>query len=51
MAVYRNGQHQGVYVLTEYLGSDYLEARFGHDQFVLVRTKLNPNARAPRVSL
>lgn len=41
---YLNGELQGVYALTEYVQRDYLSAHFGHDDFVLVRTKRSLNA-------
>ena len=44
-----NGQNRGSVNLTEYVDADYLEAHYGHDRFVLVRSKLNPNSPAPRV--
>ncbi len=44
-----NGRLKGVYILTEYLGLDYLKARYGHDRFVLVRTKRNQRERRSMV--
>ena len=41
---YLNGKLQGAYALTEYIQRDFLSAHFGHDDFVLVRTKRNHNA-------
>ena len=37
-----NGRRLGVYVLTEYLDRHYLESRFGHSEFMLVRERKNP---------
>jgi len=36
---YLNREFQGVYVLTERLNLDYLTSRFGHDDFVVARTR------------
>jgi hypothetical protein len=44
-----NGHLKGVHILTEYLGLDYLRARYGHDQFILVRTKRNHRERGSLV--
>ena len=34
-----NGIFQGVYVLTEYLGEDYLMSHYGHNRFTFARSK------------
>ena len=39
---YLNGDFQGVYVLTERLGLDYLASRFGHEEFTAARTRRDP---------
>lgn len=44
-----NGDFRGAFVLTEYLGLDYLRAHYGHDRFVLVRTKKNRDSPDLRV--
>lgn len=41
---YLNGEFQGVYVLTERLGLDYLTSRFGHDDFHVARTRRDPHS-------
>ena len=44
-----NGRHLGVYILTEYIDLDHIRARYGHDRFVLVRTKRNKRERGSMV--
>ncbi len=39
-AFWLNGELQGLYVLTEHLDSNYLQSRYGHQQFIAVRAKL-----------
>lgn len=46
-----NGENRGLVTLTEYIDADYLEAHYGHDRFILVRTKVNKNSPASRVKL
>lgn len=38
-----NGISRGLYILTEYFDDDYLESRYGHRQFVFLRTKTRKN--------
>ena len=39
VALYLNGDYQGLYILTEHLSPEYFQARLGHSNFVMARTK------------
>ncbi len=41
VALYLNGGYEGVYELSDYLGRELIEARYGIEELVLVRTKRN----------
>jgi hypothetical protein len=45
--VYLNGRYLGAYVLTEHLSRENLAARFGHDDFVMAKTKPRPDEPVP----
>ncbi len=37
--LFLNGAYQGVYILIEHIGEDYLKAHYGHARFLLARAK------------
>ena len=41
VGLFINGRYEGVYELSDYLGPDFVEARFGIRDMILVRTKRN----------